>query len=198
MQRLRVLVVDDHHVVHWGLRLLLGGQPWVERCVSAHNGAEALALAGRHQPHVALVDLFIGPEWGAELCQALRATSPGTRVLLMSGSGRMSPTSGRALGASGFISKDWAADDVVSAVRLVGAGLTLFEADAQPRADELSPRDRQVLDLIAAGATNTEIAARLLLSPHTVKEYASRLYRRLGARNRAEAVHRARSLGLLV
>ena len=59
-RKLRVLVVDDHEVVHWGLRLMLGEQPWVERCVSARNAAEAIALVQRYEPHVALFDLFVG------------------------------------------------------------------------------------------------------------------------------------------
>ena len=59
-RRLRVLIVDDHEVVHWGFRLMLGEQPWVERCVSARNAAEAIALTQRYEPHVALVDLFLG------------------------------------------------------------------------------------------------------------------------------------------
>jgi DNA-binding NarL/FixJ family response regulator len=67
-RRLRVLIVDDHEVVHWGFRLMLGEQPWVERCVSARNSAEALALTQRYEPHVALVDLFVGQESGAEIC----------------------------------------------------------------------------------------------------------------------------------
>ena len=68
-----MLVVDDHEVVHWGLRLMLGEQPWVERCLSARNTQEALALARRYDPHVALVDLFVGQESGAEICQQLIA-----------------------------------------------------------------------------------------------------------------------------
>ena len=86
-ERLRVLVVDDHDVVHWGFRLMLTQQAWVERCVSAHSGSEALQLATRYRPHVALVDLFIGEESGAEICERLRAAEPGTRVLLFSGAG---------------------------------------------------------------------------------------------------------------
>jgi DNA-binding NarL/FixJ family response regulator len=66
-RRLRVLVVDDHEVVHWGLRLMLGEQPWVERCLSARNAEEAFALAQRYDPHVGLVDLFVGQESGAEI-----------------------------------------------------------------------------------------------------------------------------------
>ena len=72
-RRLRVLVVDDHEVVHWGLRLMLGEQPWVERCLSARNTEEALAMTRRYEPHVALVDLFVGQESGAEICERLRA-----------------------------------------------------------------------------------------------------------------------------
>jgi len=71
-RKLRVLVVDDHEVVHWGLRLMLGEQPWVERCLSARNTEEALALAKRYEPHVALVDLFVGQESGATICERLR------------------------------------------------------------------------------------------------------------------------------
>ena len=75
-RKLRVLVVDDHEVVHWGLRMMLGEQPWVERTLSARNTEEALALARRYDPHVALVDLFVGQESGAEICQQLLALSP--------------------------------------------------------------------------------------------------------------------------
>ena len=82
-RRLRVLVVDDHDVVHWGFRVLLGEQPWVERFYQARTGAEALALARAHKPHVALVDLFLAGESGAELSAALREASPATRVLLI-------------------------------------------------------------------------------------------------------------------
>src|ERR1700742_4381766 len=89
-RRLRVLVVDDHEVVHWGLRLMLGEQPWVERCLSARNAEEAMALARRYDPHVALVALFVGQESGAEICQQLIALSPRLNVLLISGAGPIS------------------------------------------------------------------------------------------------------------
>jgi len=194
---LRVLVVDDHDVVQWGFRLLLGEQPWVERCVAARTGEEALALLAGFRPDVALVDLFLAGESGAELCEAIRAASPGTRVLLISGAGRMSPATARAAGASGFISKDWDADDVVAAVRAVGHGMTLFTPKAEMPEPLLSEREREVLALIAEGATNREIAGRLYLSPHTVKEHTSVLYRKLHARNRAEAVQRAQRMGLI-
>jgi len=194
---LRVLLVDDHDVVHWGFRVLLGEQSWVARCASARSGEEALALLPTLRPHVALVDLFLSGESGADVCASIRRASPDTRVLLISGSGRMSPPAARAAGASGFVSKDWEAKDVARAVRAVGMGQTVFAPTSEQPAPPLSEREREVLDLIAAGSTNREIAASLYLSPHTVKEHTSALYRKLGARNRAEAVQRAQRVGLL-
>ena len=194
-RRLRVLVVDDHEVVPWGLGLMLGEQPWVERCLSARNAQEALALTRRYVPHVALVDLFVGQESGAEICERLRAVSPTTNVLLISGAGRISPNAAKAAGAAGFISKDWPAADIAHAVRVVGMGETVFKP--QESAVPLSEREREVLDLLVTGATNREIAGSLFLSPHTVKEHTSSLYRKLGVRNRAEAVQKAQRLGLL-
>jgi two-component system response regulator DesR len=194
---MRVLVVDDHDVVHWGFRGLLGQQPWVERCLAARTGAEALELARRWEPHVALVDLFLAGESGTDVCAAIVRQSPGTRVLLISGAGRMSPAAARAAGASGFVSKDLDAAEVARAVRMVGQGMTLFPPKAEQPAPLLSEREREVLELIGAGSTNREIAQRLYLSPHTVKEHTSALYRKLGARNRAEAVQLAQRIGLL-
>ena len=196
-RKLRVLVVDDHDVVHWGFRVLLGEQPWVERCVAARTGAEALALVPALRPDVALVDLFLAGESGADVCDSIRKASPSTRVLLISGAGRMSPAAARAAGASGFVSKDWEAREVARAVQMVGYGMTVFEPTAEQPAPMLSEREREVLDLIAAGSTNREIAEQLFLSPHTVKEHTSAVYRKLQARNRAEAVQRAQRIGLL-
>jgi DNA-binding NarL/FixJ family response regulator len=196
-RQLRVLVVDDHDVVHWGFRVLLGEQPWVQRCVAARTGAEALELLPSLHPDVALVDLFLAQESGADVCASIRKASPSTRVLLISGAGRMSPAAARAAGASGFVSKDWDAGEVARAVRMVGLGMTMFAPTSEQPAPLLSEREREVLDLVAAGSTNREIAQVLFLSPHTVKEHTSALYRKLGARNRAEAVQRAQRVGLL-
>jgi len=198
-KQLSVLVVDDHEVVQWGFRLLLTQQPWVERCLTARNSSEALELTRRYEPEVALVDLFLGDESGTELCETIRRESPRTRVLLISGAGRMSQAIARASGASGFVSKDWDADDVAKAVRMVGMGMTVFrpQRDTAPAPAQLSAREREVLDLIATGATNREIADRLFLSPHTVKEHTSAVYRKLSVRNRAEAVRQAQERGLI-
>ncbi len=195
--RLRVLVVDDHDVVHWGFRLLLERQPWVERCVTAGGAAEALDQARRLRPDVALIDLLLRDESGAELCEELHAALPDTRILLVSGVGAISPAVARRAGASGFVSKELGAGDIVKAVRMVALGMEVFGRSGDERPTSLSGREREVVVLIAAGATNREIAQRLYLSPHTVKEHTSAIYRKLGVRNRAEAVKRAQRLGII-
>jgi DNA-binding NarL/FixJ family response regulator len=195
--KLRVLVVDDHDVVQWGFRLLLERQSWVERCLAASTGAEAVEACRKLRPEVALVDMLLGQESGAEVCEEIRAVSPNTRVLLISGAGVVSPSVARAAGASGFISKDWSAVDVVKAVRMVSLGTEVF-ADQAPRDSPLSEREQEVLSLIATGSTNKEIASHLHLSPHTVKEHTSAIYRKLGVRNRAEATRQAQRLKILV
>ena len=110
--------------------------------------------------------------------------------------GGISPQAAKAAGASGFVSKDWSADEVAMAVRMGGRGMTVCGRQEEAPATPLSDREREVLTLIASGATNREIAERLYLSPHTVKEHASALYRKLGVKNRAEATRRAERLGL--
>ncbi len=196
-RQLGVLVVDDHEVVHWGLRLMLGQQPWVKRCLSALTGDEAVELAQRYEPQVALVDLFVGQESGADICERLRSLIPEINVLLISGAGRISPSAAKAAGASGFVSKDWPAADIASAVRMVGLGMSIFRPNQQLAGPPLSEREREVLNLVSTGATNREIAAKLFLSPHTIKEHTSALYRKLEVRNRAEAVKKAQRLGLI-
>jgi DNA-binding NarL/FixJ family response regulator len=213
-RKLCVLVVDDHDIVHWGMRLVLVQQDWVERCVPATTGDEAEDRARRYSPHVALVDLFVGDEAGTDIARRVRAAHPSTRVLLVSGAGRISATAARAAGAAGFVTKDRSAAEIVEAIRRIGAGEDVFDATTRPggvagglgAADRspgrpahqrLTAREREVLTLVAAGLTNAEIAAELQLSPNTVKEHASSMFRKLGARNRADAIVRAQRLGVL-
>ena len=195
--RLRVLVVDDQEVVHWGFKMLLARRTWVEAYTAASSVEEALAMAARDRPDVALVDAVVGFDSGAEITRQLHEVSPTTRVLLMASAGRISARAARAAGAFGFVPKHWPAQDIANAARMVGLGMTVFAPDADEDGAMLSERERQVLEMIAAGATNREIAARLVLSPHTVKDHTSALYRKIGARNRAQAILRAQRLGIL-
>jgi DNA-binding NarL/FixJ family response regulator len=195
--RLRVLVADEQEIVHWGFRSLLTAQDWVERYIGAQTADEALELVRAHEPHVAMIDVMVGDDSGAALCQRIREACPRTRVLLMARNGAITAQSARAAGAFGSVPKDWSAQDLASAARMVALGMTVFAPDRDQPGTLLSERERQVLHLIAIGATNREIAERLFLSPHTVKDHTSTLYRKVKAKNRADAIQRAQRLGLL-
>src|SRR3954449_11484124 len=195
--RLRELVADEQEIVHWGFRSLLTSQDWVERYLSSQTAEEAIELVRLHEPHVALVDVLVGEDSGAVLCQRMREICPRTRVLLMSRNGGITAQSARAAGAFGSVPKDWSAQDLSAAARMVALGMTVFAPDRESPGALLSERERQVLELIASGSTNREIADRLFLSPHTVKDHTSTLYKKVKAKNRADAIQRAQRLGLL-
>ena len=144
------------------------------------------------------MDLFVGQESGAEICERLRAIVPPTNVLMISGAGRISPNAARAAGAAGFISKDWPAADIAGAVRMVGLGMTVFkphEAPGRPAADRARARgargDRRAAPPTARSPSGC--SSRRTRSRSTPRS----LYRKLGVRNRAEAVQKAQRLGLI-
>src|SRR5437879_782184 len=139
---------------------------------------DAREAATGQRGHAALVDMALGDDSGAELCTNLRSESPITRVLLLlSGSRGMSVQAARDVGAYGMVPKDWSIHDIAGAARMVGLGMTLFAPIARTRSAILSEREFEVLDLIAVGRTNREIADRLYLSRHTVKDHTTALYR---------------------
>jgi DNA-binding NarL/FixJ family response regulator len=198
-RRLNVLVIDDHDVVHWGLRTMLERLPWVTAAWSARSGAEAFQIAASNEIDLALIDLFVGNESGVDICERLHVVRRGVKVLLISGAGQISPRAAASCGASGFVTKDQRGMELVRAVWAVAMGESAFDDSVGvigPR-PILSKREREVLVQLAAGATNREIAARLHLSPHTVKEYASTLYRKLEVANRIQAARRAEQLRLI-
>jgi two-component system response regulator DesR len=197
VRRVRVLVVDEQEVVHWGFKMLLSRRTWVEAYAAASSTEEAVELAVRDEPHVALVDAAVGGDSGAEVTRRLSKASPSTRVLMMAGEGRACGRAARAAGAYGVVPKGWPAQDIANAARMVGLGMTVFAPEVDDDHPLLSDRERQVLEMIAAGRTNREIAERLFLSPHTIKDHTSTLYRKVGARNRAQAILRAQRLGML-
>jgi two-component system response regulator DesR len=193
---LRILIVDEHEIVLLGFRSLLGDEAWVESLLTVTSGDEARAVAAREEPHVAVIDLVVGEDLGTALSEDVRRVSPTTQILFVSGEAAISPQAARAAGGSGFLSKGRPAAELAQAIQTVGNGRTVFSAPPERPRSALSPRERQVLGLLTTGATNREIAERLHLSPHTIKEHTSGLYRKLGVRNRAEAVQRAERLGL--
>lgn len=191
----RILVVHPHDLVRSGFRLLLGPLPWVGRCLGASTAEEALAHWNRYEPHLAIIDLMVSDGRGTDLCARLRNLRPQGRVMLLSSSERMSSRAVLAAGASGLILAGAPAQRIIEAVRLASEGRSVPNCNAPTGG--LSGRKHEILTLMAAGATNREIASRLRLSPHTVKGHTSELYKRLHVRNRAQAVRRAERMGLL-
>jgi DNA-binding NarL/FixJ family response regulator len=192
---IRIIVVDRHDLVTIGFSALLARQPWVERCVSAPSLGRGAALAAHHEAELAAVDLFVVQRLGRDAAQALRDASPGIRVLLMSAADGISPRAAREAGIDGFVSKTWTADRIVDVVHRAATGeRVLGPVGIRGR---LSARELSVLELIAQGATNEEIAGELLLSPHTVKQHTRAIYRKLAVRNRSAAVRRGQHLALI-
>jgi two-component system response regulator DesR len=195
-RRLRVLVVADEVVVHLGFGVLLGEQGWVERYDVASDAMQAREIARRHRVHVVVITGVTGDDAALELTAALTSDAPDVRVLLMGAAAQVTPSAAQEAGAAGLIARGRGAEDLLMSVRMAGMGLTLFEPAQAPPGD-VSEREREIIRLIAAGATNREIGDQMYLSPNTVKQHASALYRKLHARNRAEAVQRAQRLGLI-
>ena len=192
-----VLLVDNQDLVHIGLRVVLQRQDWVTRIFGARQGADARLIASRHQPRVALVDLFVGGEFGTEICSAIRREAPAVQVLLTSSGRSFTQHAARAAGAAGFVPKDGSVWELLDALRSVASGDSQSMCQSEVVHGALSTRQQQILELLAQGATNRVIAQTLGVSVDTVKHHTTAIYRRLDVGNRAAAVHRGQWLGLL-
>ena len=212
-KKLRVLIADDHPLFRDGMRGLLATQPDMEVVGEATTGEEAVRLVGELQPDVVLMDVKMPGGGGIEATRRLLAIDPGVRVLVvtMFEDDATVFTAMRA-GARGYVLKDDDKDDVLGAIRTVGRGgavfgpgvaarLTDFLTTARPAAPResfptLTEREREMLHLIAKGASNAEIARLLGLSPKTVANYVSNILHKLRVADRKEAALRAREAGL--
>lgn len=191
----RLLAVDPHELITWGLRTVLSQQPWVERCLQANDLAQAGVLAARYTPHVILVDGSLADGNGE--FDELQHASPTSRLVVMSERQSVPARLIQTVRASGFVSKAWGLEEIVAAVRLAGLGLGLAPPELSGDVPRLTAREEQVMTMIARGETNDQIAVDLRLSPNTVKQHASSAYRKLDAHNRTEAVRRAQFHGLI-
>ncbi|WP_308206906.1 response regulator transcription factor [Mycolicibacterium hippocampi] len=194
-----VLLVDDHPIVHEGVETLIGRDPHLRMCRRAHSAREGAAIAAREPCDVVLLDLHLPDGSAPEAAAAIRSARPGVKVILFTGDARRSAALNLGLiGTDGFVHKDTACTSLVTAIRDVAAGRRFFDStlDLEPDAP-LSRREYQVLQRIAMGESNAEIAAKLGLASNTVKSYVQMLLARMDARNRLEAVVNAQRAGLL-
>ena len=215
---IRVLIADDQEIVRAGFGALLGTQPDLEVVGSAADGAEAVRLCRQVHPDVVLMDVRMPTMDGIEATRRITTGSdPGPRVLMLT-TFDLDEYVYEALrsGASGFLLKDVAAERLFEAVRIIAAGDALLAptvtrrlisefARLRPsppaRPDllrELTPRETEVLRLVAEGLSNGEIAERLVVGEETVKTHVSRVLTKLGLRDRTQAVVTAYESGLVI
>jgi DNA-binding NarL/FixJ family response regulator len=206
---IRVLIVDDHAVVREGLRTFLGLQDGIEVVGEAADGEQAVREAERLRPDVVLVDLVLPKLDGVQTMRALRERVPSARAVVLTSyldDERLLPAI-RA-GAAGYLLKSVQPQELATAVRTAAAGQALIDPVVAARlvealdggrddgADRLTPREREVLALLARGFANKRIAAELGIAEKTVKTHVSNLLAKLGVSDRTQAALYASRLGL--
>ena len=208
---LRVVIADDHAVVRAGLRVLLERENGIEPIAEAGTAQEAVDLAVEHRPDVVLMDVTMPGESGIAAIPRLLEASPESKVLILSMHDDPFYVRGAfSAGASGYILKEAADAELVAAIREVAGGATyvnpelgarMIAADtkqqAEAKADPLSEREHEVLQLLALGHTNQEIAERLFISVRTAETHRAHIMRKLRLGSRAELVRYALAHQLL-
>jgi DNA-binding NarL/FixJ family response regulator len=192
---MRVLIADDHGIVRSGLRLLLERQPDIEVVAEAADGAKARELAIRERPDLAILDVKMPKLTGLQATREIKAQAPEVAVLILSMHDEERYVS-EALkaGASGYVVKTQADTDLVAAIRAVERGEPFPVPEAR---DTLTPREEEIVKLVAEAHTSKEIAAILHLSEKTVENHRANAMRKLGMRDRVELVRYAIRRGLI-
>ncbi len=216
----RVVLADDQRLVRESLATLLGLLDGIELLATASDGEEALALTAEHRPDVVLMDLRMPRMDGIEATSRLRERHPDVHVIaLTTYADDESVLGALRAGARGYLTKDASSQDIRSAILTVAAGDAALDPAVQAHVvaalasdgahvagpgpsttpqlpDELTPREAEVLALIAEGLTNAEIAERLVVSPTTVKSHINHLFAKAGLRDRTQAVNYAYRTGI--
>ena len=211
-ERIRLVIVDDHPSFRSGLRALLATADDIEVVGEAAGGHEAVGSVGRLQPDVVLMDVTMPGGDGIEATARIIETSPHIAIIVLTMDGGDGAVM-RALraGARGYVLKGAQRAELLRAIRSVAAGdavlgpgvarrlpayLASTPTDAAAPFPELTDREREILGLVAQGRSNTEITNQLVVSPKTVRNHVSNIFAKLGVRDRAEAIVRAREAGL--
>lgn len=204
MSKLKVMVVDDHDVVRMGLRAFIDAAGDMEVVCEASSGGEAVAKARKFHPDVVVMDVRMPDGGGVDACRELRSQSPGIRVIMLTAySDDSALFSSIMAGAAGYLLKKTPAQQLVSSIRSVGNGNALLDPEVtmkvlervraatvdskDPKLAQLSPTEERILDKVAEGLTNRQIAERTNLAEKTVKNYVSSILRKLDVTRRAEA-----------
>lgn len=211
MTGLKIVIVDDHPVFRFGIRALLESEPDLVVVGEASDGEEAVKLASELRPDVVLMDITMPGVNGIEATRRIVEAHPEIGVLIVTMVDDASIFAALRVGAQGYLLKGAEGEETLRAIRAVANGEMIFSesigdrlrqffAEAPSPASavfpDLTPREHEVLGLIAQGLTNNAIAGRLGLSPKTIRNQVSEVYSKLGVSDRAEAIVRAREAGL--
>jgi DNA-binding NarL/FixJ family response regulator len=213
MDTVRILIADDHPLFRKGLRTLLESEPGFEVIGEATTGEEAIEIADTCHPDVILLDLKMPGKTGFEAAREVRARSPHIHILVVTlFEDDESIFAALRAGARGYVLKDTSEEEMLRAIRAVASGEAIFSPGVASRMigffassreelpqdifSDLTNREREILELIARGVTNTSIADRLSISLKTVRNHVSNIYSKLQVVDRAQAVIRARDAGL--
>jgi DNA-binding NarL/FixJ family response regulator len=209
-----VLIVDDHPVFRRGLKMVLGGHPEIEVVGEAADGIEAMEKAAELQPSVVIMDVQMPRSNGVEATAALRKTAPNSKVIILTVSERNGDVfEAMQAGARGYLLKHVDVEQLVTAIKVVALGdVIISQAIASKLIDYLRPtsepietngapalsiRELEVLRLVAGGASNSEIADQLSIAEATVKAHLRNIMDKMQVKNRAQAVARAISNGVI-
>lgn len=202
--QIRVLVADDHPVVRAGLVALIRHEPGMRVVAQAANGSEAVVKYLAQIPDVALLDLRMPDTDGIQALAAIRLHHPDARAILLSSfNNEVDIHKAFATGARGYLLKDSSAEELASCIRRVAEGMTWIPSGVASKLathihrHELSPRECQVLRLLALGESNKEIAAHLQIAEGTVKVHVDHILKKLQARGRTEAAVLGFRMGLV-
>lgn len=202
--RIRVMCVDDHRIVREGIALIISREPDMQVVAFAATGDEAVQRFEQHRPDITLMDLRLGKSSGLDAITAIRRRHGDARIVVLTMyQGDEDIHQALKTGATTYLLKDALADDLIRVVREVHAGGHPMEADVQARLDQratqptLTPREVQVLKLVAGGHRNKEIATLLGLSDETVPVHLKNIFSKLGVNERTAAVNVALRRGIV-
>lgn len=209
---IRILIADDHPVFRFGLRALLESQPDMEVLGEAETGKQAVEMAISLKPDVVLMDINMPGLNGVDATQQIMKDSSGVAVLIITMFDDDTVFTAMQAGARGYLLKGAKGDETLRAIRAVANGEVIFSPgvaeqmmayfargiNRTPEAPfpELTPREHEILELLAQGLTNGAIAEKLILSPKTIRNHVSTIFSKLQVATRSEAIVKARDAGL--
>jgi len=203
-ERITVLCVDDHRIVREGLRMIINSEPDMVVIDAAGTGREAVARYEEHTPDITLMDLQLPEMGGVDAIRAIRALDPGARIIVLTMyKGDEDIHRAMDAGARTYLLKDTLADDLPRIVREVHAGRRMLPPDVLARLEEraasptLTPREIEVIRLVAAGRRDKEIAVALSISSQTARVHMKNIFAKLGVSDRTEAMSVAIRRGII-